>query len=99
MNRSESFSVSSSGNQSDDGINVIEIKKEKRRTVNIDVKLYEKLITFINVNNNILMNIKNRKDVIKYSQQTQTEEEVIKEEAQKELKLKEKEIENLKKKS
>ena len=99
MNRSESFSVSSSGNQSDDGINVIEIKKEKRRTVNIDVKLYEKLITFINVNNNILMNIKNRKDVIKYSQQTQTEEEVIKEEAQKELKLKEKEIENLKKKN
>ena len=70
----------------------MEIIKEKNKTMTLDYKLYEKLKTFFNVNNNILMNIKNTKEVIKYSQQTQTEEEFFLNEAKKELNQKEKEI-------
>ena len=95
-NHSHSSSFSESGTQSEDDIHYIEIKKEKKKTINIDIKLYEKLITFINVNNNILMNMKHKNNVIKYSEQTQTDEEIIMEETQKELKSKEKEIKNLK---
>jgi len=95
-NHSRSSSFSESATRSEEDIHYIEIKKEKKKTINIDVKLYEKLITFINVNNNILMNMKNRNNIIKYSEQTQTEEEVIMDETQKELKSKEKEIKNLK---
>ena len=95
-NHSHSSSFSESGTQSEDDIHYIEIKKEKKKTMNIDIKLYEKLITFINVNNNILMNMKHKNNVIKYSEQTQTDEEKIMEEKQKELKSKEKEIKNLK---
>ena len=93
---SHSSSFSESGTQSEDDIHYIEIKKEKRKTINIDVKLYEKLITFINVNNNILMNMKHKNDTIKFSEQTQTEEEMIKNETLKEIKSKDKEIKNLK---
>ena len=93
---SHSSSFSESGTQSEDDIHYIEIKKEKRKTINIDVKLYEKLITFININNNILMNMKQRNNIIKFSEQTQTEEDIIIEETQKELNLKEKEIKHLK---
>ena len=94
MNRNDSSSISASGNQSDDGYesHYMEIIKEKNKTMTIDYKLYEKLTTFFNVNNNILMNIKNTKEVIKYSQQTQTEEEFFLNEAKKELNQKEKEI-------
>ena len=95
-NHSHSSSFSESGTHSEDDIHYIEIKKEKKKTMNIDIKLYEKLITFINVNNNILMNMKHKNNVIKYSEQTQTDEEIIMEETQKELKSKEKEIKNLK---
>ena len=95
-NHSHSSSFSESGTQSEDDIHYIEIKKEKKKTMNIDIKLYEKLITFINVNNNILMNMKYKNNIIKYSEQTQTDEEIIMEETQKELKSKEKEIKNLK---
>ena len=95
-NHSHSSSFSESGTQSEDDIHYIEIKKEKKKTMNIDIKLYEKLITFINVNNNILMNMKHKNNAIKYSEQTQTDEEIIMEETQKELKSKEKEIKNLK---
>ena len=95
-NHSHSSSFSESGTQSEDDIHYIEIKKEKKKTMNIDIKLYEKLITFINVNNNILMNMKHKNNIIKYSEQTQTDEEIIMEETQKELKSKEKEIKNLK---
>ena len=93
MNRYDS-SISVSGTQSDDGYesNYIEIKKEKKRVMTLDYKLYDKLITFFNVNNNILMNIKNKKDIIKYSQKTQTDEEIIIDESKKEMKQKEKEI-------
>ena len=94
-NHSHSSSFSESGTQSEDDIHYIEIKKEKKKTMNIDIKLYEKLITFINVNNNILLNMKHKNNIIKYSQQTQTDEEIIMEETQKELKSKEKEIKNL----
>ena len=96
MNRNDSSSYSASGTHSEDDINYIEIKKEKKKTINIDIKLYEKLITFINVNNNTLLNMKHKINTTKYSQQTQTEEELIIDETQKELKLKEKEIKNLK---
>ena len=94
MNKNDSSSFSASGVQSDDGYEIpyLEIIKEKKRIITLDYKLYEKLITFFNVNNNILMNIKNKKNVIKYSQQTQTEEEIILNETKKELKQKEKEI-------
>ena len=94
MNKNDSSSFSASGVQSDDGYEIpyLEIIKEKKRIITLDYKLYEKLITFFNVNNNILMNIKNKKNVIKYSQQTQTEEEIILDETKKELKQKEKEI-------
>ena len=95
MNRNDSSSYSASGTHSEDDINYIEIKKEKKRTINIDIKLYEKLITFININNNTLLNIKHKLNTTKFSQQTQTEEELIIDETQKELKLKEKEIKNL----
>ena len=95
-NHSHTSSFSESGTQSEDDIHYIEIKKENKKTMNIDIKLYEKLITFINVNNNILMNMKHKNNVIKYSEQTQTDEEIIMEETQKELKSKEKEIKNLK---
>ena len=95
-NHSHSSSFSESGTQSEDDIHYIEIKKEKKKTMNIDIKLYEKLITFINVNNNILLNMKHKNNIIKYSEQTQTDEEIIMEETQKELKSKEKEIKNLK---
>ena len=88
-------SFSESGTQSEDETHYIEIKKEKKKTINIDIKLYEKLITFINVNNNILMNMKHKNNVIKYSEQTQTDEEIIMDETQKELKLREKEIKKL----
>ena len=94
-NHSHSSSFSESGTQSEDDIHYIEIKKEKKKTMNIDIKLYEKLITFINVNNNILMNMKHKNNIIKYSEQTQTDEEIIMDETQKELKLKEKEIKKL----
>ena len=91
MNRTDS---SISGTQSEDGYesHYIEIVKEKKRIMTLDYKLYEKLITFLNVNNNILMNIKNKKEIIKYSQQTQTEEEIIMDEAKKEINQKEKEV-------
>ena len=52
-NHSHTSSFSESGTQSEDDIHYIEIKKENKKTMNIDIKLYEKLITFINVNNNI----------------------------------------------
>ena len=94
-NHSHTSSFSESGTQSEDETHYIEIKKEKKKTINIDIKLYEKLITFINVNNNILMNMKHKNNVIKYSEQTQTDEEIIMDETQKELKLKEKEIKKL----
>ena len=96
MKRFDSTASSVSGTQSEDEINYIEIKKEKNKAINIDIKLYEKLITYINVNNNILMNMKHRNNTIKYSQQTQTDEEIIKDEMEKELKIKEKEIKKLK---
>lgn len=96
MSRNDSISISASGKESEDESNYIEIKKEKNRTINIDIKLYEKLITFININNNMLMNMKHKISTIKYSEQTQTEEELIFDDAQKQLKLKEKEIKNLK---
>ena len=96
MSRNDSLSISASGKESEDESNYIEIKKEKNRTINIDIKLYEKLITFININNNMLMNMKHKISAIKYSEQTQTEEELIFDDAQKQLKLKEKEIKNLK---
>ena len=96
MSRNDSISISSSGKESEDESNYIEIKKEKNRTINIDIKLYEKLITFININNNMLMNMKHKISTIKYSEQTQTEEELIFDDGQKQLKLKEKEIKNLK---
>ena len=92
MNRNDSSSYSASGTHSEDDINYIEIKKEKKRTINIDIKLYEKLITFININNNTLLNMKHKLNTTKFSQQTQTEEELIADETQKELKIKEKEI-------
>ena len=95
-NHSHSSSFSESGTQSEEDIHYIEIKKEMKKTMNIDIKLYDKLITFINVNNNILVNMKNRNNIIKFSEITQTEEEIIMDEAQKELKSKEKEIKNLK---
>ena len=94
--KSHSSSFSESGTQSDEDFHFIEIKKEKKKTINIETKLYERLITFININNNILMNMKNRNNVIKFSESTQTDEEIIKNEIQKELKAKEKEIKNLK---
>ena len=94
--RSHSSSFSESGTQSDEDFHFIEIKKEKKKTINIETKLYERLITFININNNILMNMKNRNNVIKFSESTQTDEEIIKNEIQKDLKAKEKEIKNLK---
>ena len=92
--RVDSASISVSGTQSEDGYesNYIEITKEKQKVMTLDYKLYDKLITFINANNNVLMNIKNKKNIIKYSQKTQTEEEIIKGEAMKEMKQKEKEI-------
>ena len=96
MSRNDSISISASGKESEDESNYIEIKKEKNRTINIDIKLYEKLITFININNNMLMNMKHKISTIKYSEQTQTEEELIFDDVQKQLKLKEKEIKNLK---
>ena len=96
MSRNDSISISASGKESEDESNYIEIKKEKNRTINIDIKLYEKLITFININNNMLMNMKHKISTIKYSEQTQTEEELIFDDGQKQLKLKEKEIKNLK---
>lgn len=96
MSRNDSLSISASGKESEDESNYIEIKKEKNRTINIDIKLYEKLITFININNNMLMNMKHKISAIKYSEQTQTEEELIFDDAQKQLKLREKEIKNLK---
>ena len=96
MKRNDSSSVSASGKESEDESNYIEIKKETKRTINIDIKLYEKLITFININNNMLMNMKHKISTIKYSEQAQTEEELIFDDAQKQLKLKEKEIKNLK---
>ena len=96
MSRNDSLSISASGKESEDESNYIEIKKQKNRTINIDIKLYEKLITFININNNMLMNMKHKISTIKYSEQTQTEEELIFDDAQKQLKLKEKEIKNLK---
>ena len=96
MSRNDSISMSASGKESEDESNYIEIKKEKNRTINIDIKLYEKLITFININNNMLMNMKHKISTIKYSEQTQTEEELIFDDVQKQLKLKEKEIKNLK---
>ena len=98
LNRNDSSSFSASGTEGENDleINYIEIKKEKKRVINLDYKLYEKLITFFNVNNNILMNIKNKKEIIKYSQQTQTEEEIILEETKREINQKEKEIINLK---
>ena len=96
MSRNDSLSISASGKESEDESNYIEIKKEKNRTINIDIKLYEKLITFININNNMLMNMKHKISTIKYSEQAQTEEELIFDDAQKQLKLKEKEIKNLK---
>ena len=96
MSRNDSISISASGKESEDESNYIEIKKEKNRTINIDIKLYEKLITFININNNMLMNMKHKISAIKYSEQTQTEEELIFDDAQKQLKLREKEIKNLK---
>ena len=94
MNRNDSSSISASGNQSEDGYesHYMEIIKEKNKTMTIDYKLYEKLTTFFNINNNILMNIKNTKEVIKDSQQTQTEEEFFINEAKKEVNQKEKEI-------
>jgi len=93
MNRNDSSSFSVSGTQSEDyESQYIEINKEKKRIMAIDYKLYEKLITFFNVNNNILMNIKNKKDIIKYSQQTQTEEDIIRVEIKREMEQKEKEI-------
>ena len=96
MSRNDSLSISASGKESEDESNYIEIKKEKNRTINIDIKLYERLITFININNNMLMNMKYKISTIKYSEQAQTEEELIFDDAQKQLKLKEKEIKNLK---
>lgn len=96
MSRNDSLSISASGKESEDESNYIEIKKEKNRTINIDIKLYEKLITFININNNMLINMKHKISTIKYSEQTQTEEELIFDDAQKQLKLREKEIKNLK---
>ena len=96
MKRNDSSSVSASGKESEDESNYIEIKKETKRTINIDIKLYEKLITFININNNMLMNMKHKINAIKFSEQTQTEEELIIDETQKQLKLKEKEIKSLK---
>ena len=94
MNRNDSSSISISGTQSEDGYesHYIEIIKEKKRIITLDYKLYEKLITFFNVNNNILMNLKNAKDIIKYSQHTQTEEDIIIDETKKEINQKEKEI-------
>lgn len=91
MNRYDS---SISETQSDDGYesHYIEITKEKKRIMTLDYKLYDKLVTFFNINNNVLMNIKNKKDIIKYSQKTQTEEEIILDEATREIKQKEKEI-------
>ena len=91
MSRRDS-SVSGTQSEEIDESIYIEIVKEKTRVLTLDIKLYEKLINFFNVNNNILMNIKNKKDIIKYSQQTQTEEEIIFEEAKKEMQQKEKEI-------
>ena len=96
MSRNDSISISASGKESEDESNYIEIKKEKNRTINIDIKLYEKLITFININNNMLMNMKHKINAIKFSEQTQTEEELIIDETQKQLKMKDKEIKNLK---
>ena len=96
MSRNDSLSISASGKESEDESNYIEIKKEKNRTINIDIKLYEKLITFININNNMLMNMKHKISTIKYSEQKQTEEELIFDDVRKQLKLKEKEIKNLK---
>ena len=96
MNRKDSLSVSASGKESEDESIYIEIKKETKRTINIDIKLYEKLITFININNNMLMNMKHKINAIKFSEQTQTEEELIIDETQKQLKMKDKEIKNLK---
>ena len=93
---SHSSSFSESGTQSDDDFHFIEIKKEKKKSINIEIKLYERLITFINANNNILMNLKNRNNIIKFSESAQTDEEIVKNEIQKELKSKEKEIKNLK---
>ena len=92
MNRNDSSSISASGTQSEDGYETIEIIKEKKRIITLDYKLYEKLITFFNVNNNILMNLKNKREIIKYSQQTQTEEDIIADETKKEMNKKEKEI-------
>ena len=65
---SHSSSFSESGTQSDDDFHFIEIKKEKKKSINIEIKLYERLITFINANNNILMNLKNRNNIIKFSE-------------------------------
>ena len=97
MNRRDSASFSASGTQSEDyESHYIEITKEKKRIITLDYKLYEKLITFFNANNNILMNIKNQKDIIKYSQETQTEEDIIKNEAKRKIEQMGKEIISLK---
>ena len=95
--RRDSASFSASGTQSEDyESHYIEITKEKKRIITLDYKLYEKLITFFNANNNILMNIKNQKDIIKYSQETQTEEDIIKNEAKRKIEQMGKEIISLK---
>ena len=39
MSRNDSLSISASGKESEDESNYIEIKKEKNRTINIDIKL------------------------------------------------------------
>ena len=97
MERKDSASFSASGTQSEDcESHYIEITKEKKRIITLDYKLYEKLITFFNANYNILMNIKNKKDIIKYSQQTQTEEDIIIDEAKREKEQMGKEIISLK---
>jgi hypothetical protein len=56
MKRFDSTTSSVSGTQSEDEINYIEIKKEKSKAINIDIKLYEKLI---------LLNIRNKHKLMK----------------------------------
>ena len=73
MNRLNSISSVSYGSENGLDINYLEIKKERYKDITIDYKLYQKLITFFNVNNNILINLKNQTNIIKYSEKTQTD--------------------------
>ena len=95
MKRLNSTSSASCTSENDLDVNYLEIKKEQYKNIVIDYKLYYKLITFFNVNNNILINLKNKTNIIKYSEETQTEQDVAIIETKKEIQNKERIIMDL----